>query len=138
MNPPVVDPPVVNPPVVDPPVDTPPTTGGPSTGVPGTEGPSTGGGSTGGVDTVITTPGSDTGISGATAGLNDTMVGTVTVASASTEGAMGAGSTAAVVSSAGLAATGLNQSFILWAVGLALLGLVLTVAGRVRTAALRR
>ncbi|GLU59572.1 hypothetical protein [Paenarthrobacter ureafaciens] len=87
---------------------------------------------------MITTPGSDTGISGATAGFNDTTTGTVTVASASTKGAMGAGSAAAVVSSTGLAATGLNQSLILWAVGLALLGLVLTAAGRVRTAALRR
>ncbi|XAZ30765.1 hypothetical protein AAHB34_16725 [Paenarthrobacter ureafaciens] len=86
---------------------------------------------------MITTPGSGTGISGATAGFNDTTLGTVTVA-ASTKGAMGAGSTGAVVSSAGLAATGLNQSFILWAVGLALLGLVLTVAGRMKTVALRR
>jgi hypothetical protein len=49
-----------------------------------------------------------------------------------------AGAATAVGSSAGLATTGLNQNVILWAVGLALLGLVLTVTGRAKPASVRR
>ncbi|MFK0006874.1 hypothetical protein ACIQTZ_07465 [Paenarthrobacter sp. NPDC090520] len=90
------------------------------------------------MDTGVSGPSTGIGSTGVTAGLSANQSGGVEVAMSGTQGAMAAGAAATVGSSAALASTGLNQSFLLWAVGLVLLGLVLAASSRRKAAATRR